>query len=50
MQEMCTAVALLVKRKIKLKNKCDAWISKLQVNIVINIQKTNLTITAVDYF
>lgn len=45
---MCTAVA--VKREIKLKNRCDAWIFKLQVNIAINSQETNLTITAIDYF
>lgn len=47
---MCTVAVLFVKSKIKLKNKCGAWILKLQVNIVINAQKTNLTITAVDYF
>lgn len=47
---MCTAVAVFVKREIKLKNKCDSLVLKLQVNVAINSQETNLTITAIDYF
>lgn len=47
---MYTAVTVFVKREMKLKKKCYASILKLQVNIAISSQETNLTITATDYF
>lgn len=39
-----------MKREIKLKNKCDVWILKCQVNIVINSLEINLAMTDIDCF
>lgn len=41
---------MYVWKEIKVKIKCDAWMLKLQVNIVNNSQETNLTITSSAYF
>lgn len=43
---MCTAMAVFAKREIKLKNER----MKLQENIAINNQESNLTIAVLYYF
>lgn len=47
---MYTPVTVFMKRESELKNKCDEWTLKCQLNIVINSLEMNLTMTDMDCF